>query len=282
MRCFRLAVALAVLSLGVALAQSTEDAGPEAAGQDSAEVQELTVAAFGIAGGLPGYQAATALASVQYKWTGLAIRAGYGTAGVQASLDVRGYPPIPVPVPIYGALGVNIYGEGLGYHASFGAHLPITLQWRLDVEAGLAFAAFANGRSLAPQVLLGVSYAIPFDPAILASSRPAAATDAAGTPAADAGAPCEPASAGVDRAVAAVVQNFLEDAQAGYGSVYTDLRYTYRIAGTTVSGDRASVEVAYGGSVVEIGTGERIPAEGVATLDLAWADCSWSSAGVSY
>lgn len=270
------------LAMGTVSAQAADDGQSDPAAPQTFTVSVKPIAAFGVAGGLPGYQAGTALASVQYRFAGMALRAGYGTAGLQASVDVRGYPPIPVPVPIYGAVGVNLYGEGVGYHAALGAHLPLSLQWRLDVEAGVAFAAFGDQRAIAPHVIVGVSYALPFDPELLGTGR--ADSDAPVVTEAEAspGGACEPSGAGIDAAVADVVRDFLEDAQAGYGSVYEDLQYTYAITDTSVAGERAMVQVDYSGSVREIATGDRVAADGQATVSLSWQDCAWTSAGVDY
>jgi hypothetical protein len=212
----------------------------------------------------------------------MALRAGYGTAGLQASLDVRGYPPIPVPVPIYGALGINLYGDGVGYHAALGAHVPISLQFRLDVEAGVAYAPFGDQRSIAPHLIVGVSYAIPFDPELLGPGRADREPPAERTRDAASSDTCQPTSAGVNSAVADAARDFLEDAQAGYGSVYDDLQYTYSITDTSISGESATVQVDYSGSVREIATGERVDASGQATVSLAWRDCGWTSTGVDY
>lgn len=273
-RCLALAF---LLSSPAALAVG--DAGPHEA--FSVDVQPL--AAFGVAGGFPAFQSATALASVQYKWAGLAVRGGYGTAGVQASLDLRGYPPIAAPVPVYAAFGVNLYGSRVAYHAALGAHVPVSLRWRIDVEAGTAWVPLGFDRTLAPHVVVGVSYAIPFDPNIGFGAR----DDTAEEPLArDASTRCpdptDVSTAGVDDAVADVARRFLQDAQSVYGSVYADLRYDWDVEETEFSGTRAVVEVDYSGSVREIATGERVSAQGTATVDLRWTGCGWTGTGLSY
>lgn len=272
------AVLLAVApSAGVAQADASE---PFA-------VKVRPVAAFGVAGGFPGYQTGTALASVQYRFVGAALRVGYGTAGVQASIDARGYAPVPIPVPLYGAVGLNLYGSRVAYHGAVGAHVPLDLRWRLDLEAGVAWAPVLHERVVAPHVVIGVSYAIPFDPSSFAAAEPGGGSSPSGFEVGDARgcpAPSDPdTSAGaIASAVARVVDTFLSDAQAVYGSVYTDVRYGWDVVGVSVDGTRARVEIVYRGSVREVATGERISAEGVAHATFVWTGCRWSSTGVSY
>ena len=276
-----LVLILAAVFLGVALAQA--DAEPESAAE-TFSVQVRPVAAFGVAGGFPGYQTVTGLASVQYRWLGGALRAGWGTAGIHAALDVRGYPPVPLPVPLYGAVGVNLYSGRVAYHAALGAHVPLTLRLRLDLEGGVAWVPLGFERRLAPHVQVGLSWAIPFDPGIFAGGDDVVSRDVPLTEGVAPGCvdPAQPNEAGIDRAVAGVARDFLTDAQAVYGSLYTDLSYSYEIVRTSIEGPEAEVVVEYAGSVTEIATGERLSASGEAFVALRWTGCRWSATDLRY
>jgi hypothetical protein len=49
-----------------------------------------------------------------------------------------------------------------------------------------------------------------------------------------------------------------------------------------VEGDRATLTVAYAGSVVEIVTGQVVEASGEAEVDFRWDGCRWRRTGLRY
>jgi len=83
-------------------------------------------------------------------------------------------------------------------------------------------------------------------------------------------------------AVDRVVKEWIDSARATYGSVYTDLSYSYSITSSSVSGATAKVRVSYRGSVSEIATGTRHEASGTASAEFAWNGCAWQARDISY
>lgn len=217
---------------------------------------------------------------------GLQLKGSWTEVGPYLGAQVRGYLPIPVPVPIFIGVGGGVYGDNFSYHAAVGAHVPLGKNMRFDVEGGVANVPLLAERSWAPYLAVGVSYAFPVD-----LSTTARADEAGVSPVAPAdqtsvtascGEPRDPDCALVSSAVEATVRDWLLSAQATFGSVYTDLSYSYRVVGTSVDGNRAKATVEYSGSVTEILTGTRHSATGTASATFAWSGCRWVNTGVEY
>src|SRR5690606_18874676 len=112
-----------------------------------------------------------------------------------------------------------------------------------------------DGRALAPHLAVGVSYAIPLeiDPAasrgerneigrtIAERSRNRVTTPVCAEPAA-------PDESALGDVVDRLVDEWILSARATYGSVYTDLSYSYSVSSKSVKGDEATVRVSYRGS----------------------------------
>lgn len=79
-----------------------------------------------------------------------------------------------------------------------------------------------------------------------------------------------------------VLDEWLLSARATYGSVYTDLDYSYSVTSATVSGDEGTVAISFSGSVRAIGSGTVHEADGSAEARFRWTGCSWSSTSVEY
>lgn len=269
------------LALPLALAQ------PATAPPDDLELEASSdvipaVAAFGVTFGLPAYRTAGVSASVQAQFVGGALRAGYGSTGVAVGAQVRAYPPVPWPLPTFVGAGADLYGGRFAPHLVLGTHVPVAERWRLDVEAGVAWAPLLDEVQAAPFVTLGASYAF------AVGVRPrtsAAASIGAGVGAGAGGGACgpvEPDGSMLGAAVDATVKRFVDDATATYGSVYRGLRYRVSTVDTDVQGDRAEVVVTYDGRVVERLTGRPVTASGEARLSLRWNGCRWLRTGLSY
>lgn len=259
-------------------------AGPGAAGPGTefvAAENVPAVASFGVQFGFPAYRTASASASLQARFVGFAVRAGGGPGGVTFGLQARAYPPIPIPLPIYVAGGVDLYAGRIAPHVALGMHVPLGGGWRIDVEAGAAWTPLLDEVRVAPLLAVGASYAIPF--VLPTGGGGVAATGTAGERAT--GPTCEPRPpdlGALDAALAATVRRFVADAVATYGSVYRDLRYRTSVVDRRVEGERATLTVAYSGSVVEILTGRVVEASGEAEADFRWDGCRWRRTGLRY
>ena len=270
-------LALALLAAPWAMAQPEAVAG----GTEGTEAGFLVadtvpaVASFGVQFGFPAYRTASVSVSLQARFAGFAVRAGGGPGGVTFGLQARAYPPIPIPLPVYLAGGVDLYAGRVAPHLALGLHVPLGGRWRIDVEVGAAWTPLLDEVRVAPLLGVGASYAVPFglpvgDGAPVAT---AAVDERVSGPTCEAGAPD---LAALDAAVAATVRRFVADAVATYGSVYRDLRYRTSVVDRRVDGERATLTVAYSGSVVEILTGRVVEA------DFSWDGCRWRRTGLRY
>lgn len=273
------AVIVAALVVAWSAAQPTGDsAGQEPPATVQAHGAPPALAAVGLTAGFPSYQTVAPMFSVQAGHFGFQAKASWTPAGPFVGVQLRGYPPVPVPVPLYVGVGAGFYGRDLSYHAAVGAHVPLGLNLRLDLEGGVANVPLLGDRTWAPHLSLGLSYAFP----VQTASGPGVAGAGANAPLPACQAPAQPDAEALPAAVARTVEEWLLSARATYGSVYTDLEYGYRIASTRLDGAAATVVIEYTGSVREIATGQRHEASGRATGTFAWKGCYWSNTGVSY
>ena len=254
-------------------------------GEETAETP-LGLAAFGVSAGFPAYQAYALNASVQYRFVGLAARATWTPhAGVYGSLALRGYPPIPgSPVPVFLQAGFGAHLAGGTPFVAAGAHVPLSRHLRIDIEAGAASVPLLDQRQIVPYLSLATSYAFSFDASYALSTRREERREEARERMIARGVDCglEPDGSLVGAAVSATVSGFLRDARATYGSLYTNLSYSYDIEEIEVDGDRAYARISYEGSVTEIASGKQISASGSASARFRWNGCSWSRTGIDY
>lgn len=248
---------------------------------------EATPALFsvGLATGFPTYQAATVAIGAQMEFVGLQLKGGYTAAGAYFGAQVRGYPPFPVPVPVYFGVGGGVYGSNNSFHIAVGTHIPVTEHIRIDLEAGMANVPLLNERTWAPHIAAGVSYTIAVETGT-ASSGAASATGAATRESMPASVgSCEPEESNLTQ-VPSVVQATIDDmilsARATYGSTYTDLQYSYSITDVAADGDAADVTINYSGSVRNRLNGQVESASGEAGVALSWTGCHWRAGNVWY
>ncbi len=78
--------------------------------------------AVGVSVGFPSYQTAAISASVQSQYVGAQLKGSWTAAGPFIGVQLRGYPPLPLPVPLFVGLGVGFYGPNVSYHAALGGH----------------------------------------------------------------------------------------------------------------------------------------------------------------
>jgi len=267
------------LVLGVSAAQEPVDAGSEVARADAQVVPALV--ALGVSAGFPSYQTAAVAASLQVQFFGMQLKGSWTPAGPYFALQLRAYPPLDSPVPLFVGVGAGLYGNNLSYHAAVGGHVPLGLALRLDAEAGIASVPALGSRNWAPHLSLGLSYAFPVDlaPATGASSAP---TRAAGSGAGGCPTPLPPDEGSLEDAFERVLADWLLSARATYGSVYTDLDYSYAVTDVSVSGSEGTVEISYSGSVRAIGSGTVHQADGSAAAGFRWTGCAWNNTSVSY
>lgn len=250
--------------------------------QEGARDAVPAVASLGVQFGFPAYRTAAVSASLQARFAGFAVRVGGGPGGVSVGLAVRAYLPLPVPLPTYLSAGVDAYAGRFAPSVAAGAHVPIAERWRLDVEIGAAWTPLLDEWRVAPMLAIGGSYAFPL--ALTPAAAPSTAGLGAAVAAGGAGR-CEPGPPDVgalDAALAETIDRFVTDAVATYGSVYRSLRYATSVARTVVDGERATVTVAYDGSVVEILTGRTVAAAGTAEVDFRWDGCRWLRTALRY
>lgn len=243
------------------------------------------IGAFGVTAGFPSYQTVAVSFSVQSQFVGLQLKGSLTPVGPYFGFQLRGYPPVPFPVPVYVGAGAGFYGPNTTLFAVVGAHVPLSLAMRLDVEGGVAQVPLLEKRQIVPYVSLGVSYAFPLPAAPPPGQVTAIDTvrgDGFGGKVVACAEVTEPDRGALRGAVKRTVREFLDSARATYGSIYTGLRYDYDIVDTSVSGDIGTVEVKYSGSVKTIANGERESASGTATARYRWTGCAWRPAGLRY
>lgn len=282
---------LTLISLQNAAAQGQGPVAEEAAQDETVTLTSPAPALFsvGVSGGFPSYQTVAFSVSLQSSFIGLQAKASWTAAGPFVGLQLRGYPPVPIPVPLYVGVGMGVYGPNVSYHAALGAHVPLGRALRLDVEGGVAWVPLLDRRALAPHVAVGMSYAIPVDAALITSGSDRdefGRTITERTPPRVSLPTCteprEPDEGALNDAVGDLVDDWIASARATYGSVYTDLSYSYNVSSKSVSGTTATVKVSYRGSVSEIASGKRHSASGSATAEFRWTGCVWAGGAVSY
>jgi len=283
-------VAAVLLSLAfVASAQGGAPDGGEAEGdaplttveEDLGSQGAPALFAVGISAGFPSYQTVALAVSVQAQFVGAQLKGSWTPAGAYVGGQLRVYPPIPVPIPLFVGVGGGIYGSNSSYHFALGTHVPLGKDLRLDLEGGVANVPQLDKRAWVPHLAVGISYVFPVQLAPSARSAPVDRTSPAGGGATCA-APGGPDRGQIPAAIEAIVNDWILSARATYGSVYTDLKYRYTITRVQVNGNVANVTVNYSGSVREILTGTRQSAAGDARVRLVWAGCGWGGGSVEY
>lgn len=289
-----LVLTLLLALLGGAAAQGAE-AGtltqPDVADAELVDAEETAgtlegapnaVFAVGLSAGFPAYQTVALAASLQAQYVGVQLKGSWTPVGAFVGGQLRAYPPVPVPVPLYLGVGGGLYGSDLSYHVALGGHVPLGKNLRLDLEGGVANVPLLDERTWAPHVAVGVSYAFPVElTPITGAERSGLERRSELQTVRRCAEPTEPDPSLLRRAVDDTIDDWLRSAQATYGSVYSDLNYSYRVS-SSVAGDTASVSVSYRGSVREILTGVRHRASGTAKATFLWTGCGWANTGVSY
>lgn len=282
---FAAALVLVMLTAPFAWAQGGSTSTDEAS--FSVDAAPPALLAVGVSGGFPSYQTAALAVSLQAQYVGIQVKGSWTPAGPFVGVQLRGYPPVPLPVPLYVGVGAGVYGASTSWHAALGTHVPLGRATRLDVEGGVASVPLLDGRAWAPHVAVGVSYAFALPSgrgsasAAAGDQAPDAVRDPQGAPATCAEA-AGPDEAALMNAFRLTLQRWIDSARATYGSVYTDLRYDVDVTATTLEGNDATVRLRYRGSVQEIATGQRHEAEGEASATFRWSGCAWRNTGVSY
>jgi len=262
-------------------AEGEAEAAPVTVEKELGDEAAPALFAVGVSAGFPSYQTVALAVSLQAQFVGAQLKGSWTPAGAYVGGQLRVYPPIPVPVPLYVGVGGGIYGSNASYHFALGTHVPLGKDLRLDLEGGVANVPQLDKRAWVPHLAVGVSYIFPVQ---LTPSTAAAPVDrsvpAAGGAACSA--PEDPDRARIPGVIEAIVNDWILSARATYGSVYTDLRYSYSITGVQMSGNVANVTVKYSGSVREILTGTRQSASGEAGVKLVWTWCGWGGRSVEY
>lgn len=246
---------------------------------------EATPALFsvGLATGFPTYQAATIAIGAQMEFVGVQLKGGYTVAGAYFGAQVRGYPPFPIPMPVYFGVGGGVYGSNNSFHIAVGTHIPVTNHLRIDLEAGIANVPLLNERTWAPHIAAGVSYTFAVE---TAGSKPSPTTETVARESVPVSTgSCEATDPNLSQ-VPAVVQATIDDmilsARATYGSTYTDLQYNYFISDVKAVGSKADVTIDYSGSVRKRLGGGIESASGDAGVALSWTGCGWRAGDVWY
>jgi hypothetical protein len=241
---------------------------------------DVALGSFGISAGFPGYQVVAVSAAVQYRSFGLATRGSFTAAGPYLGLAVRGYPPIPSPVPLFVSAGMGFYGDSRALELTAGAHVPIAENFRLNLEAGAARVTTLGEAQWLPVISAGVSYAVPFIPSEVAPATAGSTLRRTTSGAMDCNAP--PSRDSLESAFRRTLQRFIANGRATYAGTYTDLSYDYSITDVTMSGNDGSVSISYSGSVRTILGGQTESASGTASASFRWNGCSWSRTSMDY
>jgi len=238
--------------------------------------------AVGVSGGFPSYQTVGVSASLQVQFVGAQVKGSLTPSGPYFGLQLRVYPPLETPVPVFIGLGAGLYGRSVSYHAALGAHMPLGVALRLDAEAGIASVPVLGTRNWAPHLVLGLSYAFPIELAPAETGQSAGAGQSEATRSGGCAVPLPPDKGALIGAFERVLDEWLLSARATYGSVYTDLDYSYKVTRVAVSGEEGTVTLGYSGSVRAIGSGTVHEAEGRAEASFRWTGCSWINTAVTY
>jgi hypothetical protein len=274
---------LRLLSIGLLLAVASTGSAQTAsapAGPDTPPV----LLSFGVGGGFPSYQAGGAQVNMQTGSVGFSVRANWGATGIAAGMQMRGFLPLPIGIPSFVGIGVDIYGGGMAPHAVFGVAVPLGESLRFEIEGGAAYPEIGLGRTAVPYFRVSLSWDflladLPRDGSLAspeASSGFGFALTSSTCPAS------EPDPALIPGALAAQIARFVQQNTAVYGSLYTNLQYETQVLETRVIGDRATVVLAYSGSVVQRAGGILLDASGTAEVDFAWRRCQWSRTALRY
>lgn len=243
--------------------------------------QPLALASFGLNTGFPGYQRLAASVGIQYQFVGVQFKGGYTVAGPYLGFGLRGYPPLPLPVPVFAGIGGGFYGDSTSLELTIGAHVPVSEQFRINLEGGAARVSSFGEAQWLPFVSAGVSYVVAFNPAELAASRSESAT-----PRASAGGRCfsegPPSETMLVQAFEQTLSRFIRNAEATYAGTYSDLNYNYRITDVTMSDKAGTVTIDYSGSVRTIAGGATESAAGSASASFSWNGCSWRRTSLDY
>lgn len=262
-------------------AAGASETGAQGSGQASGPPPAL--GAIGLGGGFPSFQTVAPYISIQAQYVGLQVKTSLTAVGPYFGFELRGYPPVPIAVPLFVGVGGGIYGSNTTYFATLGAHVPLSLHVRLDVEAGAANVPLLDKRTWAPYLSLGVSYAFPFTPTDTSVDfQVAAPLTIGGAPPPVCDSEHPPSKATLVAAFHHTLANFLANARATYGSIYKDLQYSYQITSVGISGSRGRVVIHYHGSVVSIATGHKESASGTASATYVWTGCFWVTRSVNY
>lgn len=264
-------------------AESGATAGAQGSGGEETSGPPPALGAIGLGGGFPSFQTVAPYISIQAQYVGLQVKTSLTAVGPYFGFELRGYPPVPIAVPLFVGLGGGIYGGNTTYFATLGAHVPLSLHVRLDVEAGAANVPLLDKRTWAPYLSLGVSYAFPFEPTDTSVDfQVAAPLTIGGAPAPVCESEHPPGKGALVAAFHQTLANFLASARATYGSIYKDLKYSYTISSVAISGTRGRVVIHYHGSVVNIATGHKESASGTASATYFWTGCYWVTRSINY
>lgn len=138
--------------LGLAFSAAQEPSESDSVTTSAAAAGESVPAlvAIGVSGGFPSYQTVAVAASLQVRFVGAQVKGSWTPGGPYFALQLRAYPPLATPVPVFIGLGAGLYGRSVSYHAALGAHVPLGVALRLDAEAGIASVPLLGTRNWAP------------------------------------------------------------------------------------------------------------------------------------
>jgi hypothetical protein len=236
----------------------------------------LVVNEVGFGVGYPTYQLYHAYYSFQRDQFGVVFKGSYTpTDGIYVGVAGRYYTPIPGALPTFVSLGAGISGGGANVAATFGAHIPFGLDsnWRATLEGGIAYV---GGQGIRPVASLGVGYVFYVDAAPLSEAevkrRELLALGGCGEKELT-----TPNGETVDEAFDIAIQDWIDGKRAQYAGVYTNLRYSKTIDSIEFSetGDVATVDASFSGSIQEVGSESELSASGTIEAQFGWTGCGW-------
>ena len=270
--------------LGASFAQVALESDERGAVEGSMESVPASVT-VSLQAGLPAYRSFGVAAAVKADQFGAELRGGWGSVGLAFGAQLRWYPPVPSPIPIYLGLGADAYEGGFTPFGVLGATVPLGRDVRLGLEVGAARPSLAGERIWAPHLSFGLGYAFSFDVAAVGTAAEPNGPGSRDGASSREGAVCVPGEADPERlqaAVDAAVRAFVRDGVALYGSSYRELRYRYWVVQSNVDGDSAEVRIRYEGSARAVLGGQLVEASGTAHATFRWSGCRWRQTALSY
>jgi len=92
-------------------AEGETEAAPVTVEKELGDEAAPALFAVGVSAGFPSYQTVALAVSLQAQFVGAQLKGSWTPAGAYAGGQLRVYPPIPVPIPLYVGVGGSVYTD---------------------------------------------------------------------------------------------------------------------------------------------------------------------------